>query len=202
MINITIDGPKGSGKSTLAKKLSKKLNSTHFYFGPEKSYTRPEINDEYNNMVKSNTSYVLERGPLSDFIFLATRPWYPEIEIGIKKNKNGVNTPDLKIKWLPVNINMLGEYFNKAKLNIVLYASDENDLLYNLNKRKNTSGKYASNEELKYLKAENRFYKFLAIQARDFANLDNVLILDISSHTYETIDKIVMERYRFFDKLK
>lgn len=202
MINITIDGPKGSGKSTLAKKLSKKLNIVHFYFGPEKSYTRPEINDEYNNMVKSDTGYVLERGPLSDFIFLATRPWYPEIEIGVKKNKNGINTPDLKIKWLPININMLGEYFSKAKLNIVLYASDENDLLYNLNKRKNASGKYASKEELKYLKAENRFYKFLATQARDFANLDNVLILDISSHTYTTIDKIIMERYRFFDKLK
>lgn len=202
MINVTIDGPKGSGKSTLAKKLAKRLNNHHFYFGPEKSYTKPEVNEEYIKMKDSKEGYILERGPLSDFIFLATRPWFPEIEIGVKKDENGINTPDLKINWLPINIEMLSNYFKNATLNIILYTSDETTLTYNLNNRKKEIGKYANTEELKYLTLENKFYKFLAETARDFADLDNVLILDISNYSYDTIDRIVMERFRFFERLK
>lgn len=194
MIKITIDGPKGVGKSTLAKKLINKIKGKHYYFGPTRSYTNPKIKKEYNEMLNDNTNYILERGPMSDYIFLATREWYPTLNINLEKN-DGQLIPKVEYDWLPITIPQLGEYYSNSTLNIIMYSSDINKLLTNLQVRKNKSGKYANSDELKFIELENDLYKFTAEQAKKFAKLNNVLILDINKLTYKQINEIVINKY-------
>lgn len=194
MIKITIDGPKGVGKSTLAKKLTIKIKGKHYYFGPTRSYTNPKIKKEYNEMLNDNTNYILERGPMSDYIFLATREWYPTLNINLEKN-DGQLIPKIEYDWLPITIPQLGEYYSNSTLNIIMYSSDINKLLANLQVRKNKSGKYANSDELKFIELENNLYKFTAEQAKKFTKLNNVLILDINKLTYKQINDIVINKY-------
>lgn len=194
MIVITIDGPKGVGKSTLAKKLTIKLKGKHYYFGPTRSYTNPKIKKEYNEMLNDNCKYILERGPMSDYIFLATREWYPTLNINLEQI-NGNLTPKVEYDWLPITIPQLGEYYSNSTLNIVMYSSDVNKLLNNLNIRKDSIGKFINEDELKFIELENNLYKFTAEQAKNFNKLNNVLILDINKLTYKQINEIILNKY-------
>lgn len=190
MIKLTIDGPKGSGKSTLAKKLSKRTNADHFYFGPKHSYHNGRTQIEFISMMKSDQKYILERGPLSDLIYLMTRGAIPTFQVSLV---NGI--PDIHYDWLPITLKDLVNYYSMSDLNIIFYASDIDSLIANLKKRREASGKFMTDEEAKFLKIENYMYQHIIdlVLLYEPKLKDKMIIKDISGISYQKFYKDILE---------
>lgn len=156
MIKLTIDGPKGSGKTTLARTIAKTQNLNHFYFGPDKSYHKEETQNEFIEMIRSDQEYILERGPLSDLIYLMTRGAIPTFQVNLVKGR-----PTVHYDWLPINLRDLVDYYKLSDLNVIFYASDVESLIENLKRRREKSGKFMTDEEERFLRIENYMYQHI-----------------------------------------
>lgn len=197
-IKLTIDGPKGSGKSTLAKKLANKIGFEHYYFGPDKSYLKRTTQTDYHNMLVSKDDYILERGPLSDMIYLMTRGAIPTFDVKIKEGMIDVN-----YDWLPVTLDHLSNYYDNADLNVVLYASDTRTLMNNLDNRNEDSGKYLTDEEISFLNVENNLYKSIYLTLEEYKpKLSGKMIFyDVSKNSYDYLEKLIINAL-LIDELK
>ena len=156
MIKLTIDGTNGSGKSTLAKTMAKHQNLKHYYFGPEKSYYNGQTQIEFIAMMKSEQNYILERGPLSDLIYLLTRGAIPTFQVSLV---DGI--PDIHYDWLPITLKDLVDYYKLSDVNVIFYASDVDSLVANLKSRWLSSGKFMTEEEERFLRIENYMYQHI-----------------------------------------
>lgn len=181
MIKLTIDGPKGSGKSTLAKTIAKRQNLQHFYFGPKNSYHKDQTQNELIEMMRSDQGYILERGPLSDLIYLITRGAIPTFQVSLV---DGI--PDIHYDWLPITLRDLVDYYKFSDINIIFYASDVDSLIENLKRRREKSGKFMTKEEERFLRVENYMYQHIVelVLLYEPELKSKIIIKDISGINY------------------
>lgn len=195
-IIISIDGPKGSGKSTLAKSLKSFANGKDFYFGPTKAYGHQYTQELLRNFIMANQSAILERGPLSDLAYLLTRG----ADFAGVVNSIDVESEKPKVNAIPTwqlitYQNLIDYYTLPNSLHIILYASNPDKLIENLNKRNQRCGKYANEEEFNNLCYENLIYKS-TIKNLLIANpslYPNVKLYDISTMSYEDLYQKIYE---------
>lgn len=204
---ITIDGTKGTGKSTLSKKLLKKIRKNLDsdkkvdlqYLGPKYAYGKQETHSLIKNHILDNDVSIIERGPMSDFVYLTTRPVTFD---GVIKNieaNDELTKIDIRPTWQNITYQDLLDYYELPNsLHIILYSSDKEKLMHNLRLRNEKIGKYLNQDEYDNLIKENLIYQSTInnLYAINPGLKKNVKLYDISKLTYkrlyEEIFKIVI----------
>lgn len=182
-IVANFEGPKGVGKSTILRELLKRGYAhkiQDFNGNWDHLITDDQVNKDRNSALK----IMYDRGVLSHFVYTFVMSADPDFDrVRYNGSKIEIQT------WRTPNIGMIEELLNQIDGKMyIMYASNVSILKDRIYQRHQTSGKGATDEEMKVLTMSNLLYKQIG-EFLKFVFPDKIELIEVDELT--TIDDII-----------